>query len=151
MPIGAAVFDAKYDFGVTGAHSNTYGGNLVACAASLATIDIIKKERLAERAAELGKVASERLNDMKDKYRLVGDVRGLGLMQAVELVKNRKTKSPAKKEVENILELTCKNGLVLLPCGISGFRFIPPLVITEEELNEGFDIFEGALKKVSKK
>jgi len=151
MPIGATVFDAKYDFSVTGAHSNTYGGNLVACAASLATIDIIKKEKLAHKAAEMGKVASERLHDMKDKYKLVGDVRGIGLMQAVELVKNRRTKRPAEDEVDKILELSYKNGLVLLPCGVSGIRFIPPLVITEEELNEGLDIFEGALKKVSKK
>jgi 4-aminobutyrate aminotransferase len=151
MPIGATVFNAKYDFGVSGAHSNTYGGNLVACASSLATIDIIKKEKLAQRAVELGKVASERLFEMKDRCKLIGDVRGLGLMQAVELVKNRKTKKPAEKEVDRILELSYKNGLVLLPCGISGIRFIPPLVITEEELNEGFDIFETALKKVSKK
>lgn len=151
MPIGATVFDAKYDFGVSGAHSNTYGGNLVACASSLATIDIIKKEKLTQRAVERGKVASERLHDMKDKYKLIGDVRGLGLMQAVELVKNRKIKTPAHKEVDKILELSYKNGLVLLPCGVSGIRFIPPLVITEDELNEGFDIFEAALKKASKR
>jgi len=148
MPIGATVFQAKYDFGVSGAHSNTYGGNLVACASALATIDIIKKEKLVERAGRLGKIVSKRLNEMKDKYKLIGDVRGIGLMQAVELVKNRKTKTPAKKEVNKILERCYKNGLVLLPCGNSGIRLIPPLVIEENELSEGLDIFEKAFAAI---
>jgi len=69
-------------------------------------------------------------------------------MQAVELVKNRKTKTPAKKEVEKILEYSYKNGLVLLPSGNSGIRLIPPLVIQEDELNEGLDIFEKAFTTV---
>jgi 4-aminobutyrate aminotransferase len=148
MPIGATVFQAKYDFGVTGAHSNTYGGNLVACASALATIEVIKKGRLMERASRLGKIVTKRLKEMKDKYQLIGDVRGIGLMQAVELVKNRKTKTLAKKEVEKILGFSYKNGLVLLPCGNSGIRLIPPLVIEEDELNEGLDIFEKAFTSV---
>jgi 4-aminobutyrate aminotransferase len=148
MPIGASVFDAKLDFGISGAHSNTYGGNLVACAAALATIDVIKSEKLNARSEKLGKVMSQRLNKMMDKYSLIGDVRGLGLMQAVELVKNRKTKRPAVNEVDKILEHCYKHGLVLLPCGTSGIRFIPPLVIKEQELNEGLDILESAFKKV---
>jgi 4-aminobutyrate aminotransferase len=148
MPIGACVFNANYNFGVSGAHSNTYGGNLLACASSLATIEVIKKEKLVERAGRLGKIVSKRLKEMKDKYNLIGDVRGIGLMQAVELVKNRKTKAPAGREVDKILEHCYKNGLILLPCGFSGIRFIPPLVIKKEELNEGLDIFEKALKVV---
>jgi 4-aminobutyrate aminotransferase/(S)-3-amino-2-methylpropionate transaminase len=66
----------------------------------------------------------------------------------VELVKSRKTKKPAVKEVDRIMEYAYKHGLVLLPCGTSGIRFIPPLVIKESELNEGLDILEGAFKKV---
>ncbi len=148
MPIGAAVYDAKYDFGIVGAHSNTYGGNLVACASALATIDVIKKEKLVDRSEKLGRHVNKRLNEMKNRYSLIGDVRGLGLMQAVELVKNRKTKAPAKKEVDEILVKSYKNGLVLLPCGSSGIRFIPPLVIEEAQLDQGLDIFEKALKSV---
>ncbi|UCG70763.1 MAG: acetyl ornithine aminotransferase family protein [Thermoplasmata archaeon] len=148
MPIGACVFSAKYDFGVPGAHSNTYGGNLVACASSLASIRVIKKEKLISRAGKLGELVTKRLNEMKEKHRLIGDARGIGLMQAVELVKNRKTKTPAIKEVDRILKHSYKNGLILLPCGTSGVRFIPPLVIKEDELNEGLDIFEKALSKV---
>jgi 4-aminobutyrate aminotransferase len=148
MPIGAAVFNARYDFGVSGAHSNTYGGNLLACVSSLATINVIKKEKLVDRAEELGKIVSERLFEMKDKYPLIGDVRGIGLMQAVELVKNRRTKKSAIQEADKILERCYKNGLILLPCGTSGIRFIPPLVISEKDLAEGLDIFEKALKSV---
>ena len=148
MPIGATVFDAKLDFGVPGAHSNTYGGNLVACASALATIDVIKSEKLVKRAEKLGKIVSHRLNEMMDKYPLIGDVRGIGLMQAVELVKNKKTKNPAEKETDKILKHCYKNGLILLPCGTSGIRFIPPLVIKEDELNEGLDILNGAFRKI---
>lgn len=148
MPIGAAVFNADFDFGVTGAHSNTYGGNLLACVSASATIEVIGKEGLVKRAEKLGKLVSSRLSDMKEKYPLIGDVRGIGLMQAVELVKNRKTKAPAISEVDKILEKSYKNGLILLPCGTSGIRFIPPLVIEEDELKEGLDIFEKALKSV---
>jgi 4-aminobutyrate aminotransferase len=148
MPIGASVFDAKYDFGVEGAHSNTYGGNLVACASSLAAIKVIKSQRLHKRAERLGKHVSERLHEMMSRYKLIGDVRGLGLMQAVEFVKNRKTKKPAIKEGDKILEKSYKNGLVLLPCGTSGIRFIPPLTIEDEQLDQGLDIFEKALKAV---
>jgi 4-aminobutyrate aminotransferase len=148
MPIGATVFNAKYDFGVSGAHSNTYGGNLVACASALATIDVIAKEKLSQRSERLGKHVSKRLMEMKEKHQLIGDVRGLGLMQAVELVKSRKTKAPAKKEVDKILTKSYKKGLVLLPCGSCGIRFIPPLVIEEAQLDQGLDIFEKALKSV---
>jgi 4-aminobutyrate aminotransferase len=111
MPIGACVFDAKLDFGIIGAHSNTYGGNLVACAASLATIDVIKSEKLCQRSERMGKLMSKRLHEMMDRYPLIGDVRGLGMMQAVELVKSRRTKKPAISEVDKILEYCYKHGL----------------------------------------
>ena len=104
--------------------------------------------QLLKRAEKLGKLVSSRLLEMKEKYPLIGDVRGIGLMQAVELVRNRKTKTPAIKEVDRILEKSYKNGLILLPCGTSGIRFIPPLVIEEDELKEGLNIFEKALKSV---
>jgi 4-aminobutyrate aminotransferase len=148
MPIGASVFDAKLDFGISGAHSNTYGGNLVACASALATMDVIESENLNARSEKLGKIMSCRLHEIMDKYKLIGDVRGIGLMQAVELVKSRKTKSPAIKEVDKILTYCYTHGLVLLPCGTSGIRFIPPLVIKEHELNEGLDILQNAFRSI---
>lgn len=146
VPIGAIVFNAKYDWGVEGAHSNTYGGNLIACAASLATIDVLQSEKLVERAAQLGEHMNKRLNEMKEKYELIGDVRGLGMMQATEFVKNRKTKEYAKKERDKIVELAYKRGLILLPCGRSGIRYIPPLTIEEEYLDKGLDVLETCIK-----
>ncbi|MGB9635804.1 MAG: acetyl ornithine aminotransferase family protein [Thermoplasmata archaeon] len=150
IPIGAIVFNAKYDWGVEGAHSNTYGGNLVSCAAALATIDVIQKEKLLERAERLGRIMNKRLNEMKEKYELVGDVRGLGMMQATEFVKNRKTKEFAKKERDKIVELAYKRGLILLPCGKSGIRYIPPLTIEEEYLNKGLEVLESCIKDAGK-
>ncbi|MEM3567628.1 MAG: aminotransferase class III-fold pyridoxal phosphate-dependent enzyme, partial [Thermoplasmata archaeon] len=150
IPIGAIVFNAKYDWGVEGSHSNTYGGNLIACAAALANIQVIEKERLAERADKLGKIMNKRLKEMMEKYELIGDVRGLGLMQATEFVKNRKTKEYAKKERDKIVELGYKRGLILLPCGKSGIRYIPPLTIEEEYLEKGLEVLESCIKDVSK-
>lgn len=145
-PIGAIVFNAKYDWGVEGAHSNTYGGNLIACAASFATIEVIQKEKLPTRAANLGKLMNKRLKEMMEKYEIIGDVRGLGLMQATEFVKNRRTKEFAKKERDKIVELAYKRGLILLPCGKSGIRYIPPLTIEEEYMEKGLDVLESCIK-----
>lgn len=146
MPIGATVFSSKLDFGVSGAHSNTYGGNLVACAASLATIDVIEKENLLCNAAKLGCYTKKRLQELQTKYDKVGDVRGLGLMQLTEFVESQKTKKPAKKLAEKIVECAYKKGLLLLPCGESGVRYIPPLNIPKEQLATGLDILEDCIK-----
>jgi len=150
MPIGACVFNAKLDFEKQGAHSNTYGGNLVACASALATIDVIEKEKLIERADKLGRIMEKRLDEMKEKYEIIGDNRGLGLMRATEFVKDRKTKDYAAKERNTIVERAYKRGLILLPCGTSGIRYIPPLVIEEEYLAAGMDVLENCIKDVSK-
>lgn len=150
MPIGACVFDAKLDFDRQGAHSNTFGGNLVACASALASIEVIEKERLLERAVKLGILMEKRLEEMKSKYEIIGDNRGIGLMRATEFVKDKKTKEYAKNERDAIVEDAYKNGLILLPCGASAIRYIPPLVIEEEHLDTGLSILEDCIKKVSK-
>lgn len=150
MPIGATVYSAKYDFKVQGAHSNTYGGNPVACAAAIATIEIMTSSGFMDHVNAMGKIIEQRLNEMYDKFEIIGDVRGLGLMRASEFVKNRKTKEYAVKERDRILEYCYKHGLILLPCGVSGIRYIPPLVINEELLNKGLDILEDAIKHEAK-
>ncbi len=150
MPIGATVFNAKYDFGIKGAHSNTYGGNLVACASALTTIEVIESEKLTENAAERGEYLRKGLNELKEKYEVMGDNRGLGLMQVTEFVKDRKTKKPAKALRDKIIEFAYKNGLVLLPCGTSGIRYIPPLIITKEQIDNGLEILEKAIKAALK-
>jgi 4-aminobutyrate aminotransferase len=144
MPIGACVYDATHDFGVEGAHSNTYGGNLVASAAALATIEIIEEEKLNERSTDLGAVMKKRLLEMQQKFPEIGDVRGLGLMQVIEFVKNPVSKEPFPGLVDAVMKHSYKNGLLLLPCG-SGIRLIPPLVITETQMEQGLDILEEAI------
>ncbi len=150
IPIGAAVLNTKYDFGVKGAHSTTFGGNLVACAASLATIDVIEKENLVENAAKQGEIMNKRLKEMEERYEIVGDARGLGLMQATEIVKNKDSKEIAPKIRDEIVDRALKKGLLLLSCGDSSIRYIPPLVITSEQVETGMDILEEAIKEASR-
>lgn len=150
VPTGAIVARAELDFGAPGAHSNTYGGNLLCCASVLATIDVIETENLVANSDRLGKLVMQRLHELYDKYEIIGDVRGLGLMTATELVKDRKTKEMAMKEKEAIVEEAYKRGLLLLPAGKSSIRYIPPINIPEDQLNKGFDILEDAIKVVTK-
>ncbi|MFS8612949.1 MAG: 4-aminobutyrate--2-oxoglutarate transaminase, partial [Planifilum fulgidum] len=129
----------------------TFGGSPISCAAGLAVLDIIEEENLVERARQIGRMMEERLQQMKEKFDLIGDVRGLGAMWAMELVKDRKTKEPAKEETSRILEQCWKRGLIAISAGIYGnvIRFLPPLVIRDEELEEGLQILEEAVSKVA--
>ena len=148
VPIGATVFRKELDWGKKGSHSNTYGGNAIACAAALATIDAIEKEELAKQAEKKGAHLRKRLDEMMHDHELIGDVRGLGLMQAIELVKDRRTKAPACKERDAVEQLCFKRGLVAIGCGKSGIRIIPPLNISMELLDAGLAVLEGAVKDV---
>ena len=150
VPIGAIVFRAELDFGVQGAHSNTYGGNLLASAATLATIDVIEKEGLVAKAAKLGKHMHKRLEELQERHDEIGDVRGLGLMQMTEFVKDRRTKEIHKTFRDAITVEAYKRGLIMLPCGKSGMRYIPPLVITKQQLDAGIDILEASIKAVKR-
>jgi 4-aminobutyrate aminotransferase len=148
VPVGATVARAELDFGKPGAHSNTYGGNLLSCASVLATLDVFEEENIVENSKRLGRMAMKRLNELYDKYEIIGDVRGLGLMIATEFVKDRKTKAYAKSEVDKVVSEAFKRGLLVLPCGKSSIRYIPPLNIADDQLNKGFDILEEAIKVV---
>jgi 4-aminobutyrate aminotransferase len=149
IPIGATVFRKDMDFGVSGVHSNTYGGNMIACASAIATIKIIRNG-LVKNAAKLERLFRERLEEMHNRYKSIGDIRGLGLAWGVEFVKDRRTKEQAKELREEILLEALKNGLALLGCGASSIRLIPALTITEEEAKTGLDIFEKAVAKMQK-
>ncbi|MEM2869129.1 MAG: acetyl ornithine aminotransferase family protein [Thermoplasmata archaeon] len=147
FPIGAIVFRRELDWSVKGAHSNTYGGNPVGCAASLATIEVIEKERLLENAARVGAHLHKRLLELQERHECIGDVRGKGLMQATEFVKSRKTKEPAPELRDRIELEALKKGLILLGCGRSTIRYIPPLIVTEEQIETAVDILDGAIKR----
>ncbi len=147
IPLGATVMREDYNFEVQGAHANTYGGNMLACAAALITLKIIEEERLVENAARMGEIALKRLNEWKEDYEIVGDVRGKGLMIGIEFVKDKKTKKPAKEEQSEMTKALFKRGLVVLPAGKSLIRIVPPLIINEDELTIGLNIFEDVVKE----
>ena len=148
MPIAATVFKKELDWKSSGAHSNTYGGNCVACAGSMATLDVIEKEKVVQQAARKGEVMRKRLEEIKERFEMVGDVRGLGMMRALVFVEDRKSKTPAFKLRNEVGELAFKKGLILLGCGKSGIRLIPPLTIADENLDGGMDILEECISKV---
>ncbi|HET6405226.1 MAG TPA: acetyl ornithine aminotransferase family protein [Candidatus Thermoplasmatota archaeon] len=146
VPMGATVVRADLDFDMSGRHSNTYGGNVLATTAALATLQVIQEERLVENAEKVGAHLRSRLEEMAQRHDVIGDVRGLGLMLATDFVKDRRTKEPHGKLKDRLVEEAAKRGLVLLPCGASSVRYIPPLTITREEVDAGVEVLEAALK-----
>ena len=134
MPIGAVV--AKRSLmqkWKKGAHGNTFGGNPVCCAAANATIDLVREQYVAN-AAKVGAHFMRRLQELQPQYPCIGDLRGHGLMIGMELIE--KDGSPARALVDRILHRAYQNGLLLLSCGVSTLRFMPPLCVTEAEVDE---------------
>lgn len=125
----------------------TYGGNALACAAALQVLNVIEEDHLAERSVEIGAKCMERFHEWQEKYEVVGDVRGLGAMIGIEYVKDKKTKEPAPELVNAIVTYAANHGLLIENAGIYGnvIRFLAPLVITDEQLEAGFKIFEEAI------
>ena len=139
----AEVMDAPDPGGLGG----TYGGNPVACAAALAVMDVMRDERLPERAARIGSVVEERMRTWAQDHEIIGDVRALGAMVGMELVRDRKTKEPADKETAKVLATAREKGLILLRCGVhhNVVRTLMPLTIPDEQLEEGLDILGASL------
>lgn len=132
-----------------GSHGGTYGGNAVACAAAEATVRVLQEEGLVENAARLGEILLARLRAFQDRYPGLGDVRGLGLMVGVEFVVPG-GRTPDKNRTKAIQRACLEAGLLLLTCGTDEnvIRWIPPLIISEQELEEALNIFEDALDSV---
>ncbi len=151
VPMGAIIAREEVMDWERGAHASTFGGNLVACAAALAGLEVLKKEKLVKRAADLGKVALKRLEEMKEKHKLIGDVRGKGLLLAVELVENPKTKKRAIKERNNLVRAALGRGIIVFRGGRSVIRLAPPFIISKKDLELGLNIFEEALTEVEKR
>jgi 4-aminobutyrate aminotransferase len=127
-----------------GAHGNTFGGNPLCCAAALATLDLVERE-YANNAAAVGAYFMERLRELQARHEVVGDVRGKGLMIGIELVTDRASRTPARELCSAVLHRAFHNGLILLSCGASTVRFMPPLMITESDVDEALAILEGSL------
>ena len=149
LPIGATIAREELMDWEGGSHANTFGGNPVACTAALQVIDIIRDEKLMENATRQGAYLMKRLKEMQQQYPLIGDVRGKGLMVGAEFVKDPETKEPASKELEEVMNKCFKRGLAIITAGKSTMRFAPPLIITRELIDEGLEIFEGAVKEVA--
>jgi 4-aminobutyrate aminotransferase len=132
-----------------GDHLSTFGGNPVSCAAALANIEFMQREKIAERTAEIGEYAMGKLKELQKQNSLIGDVRGKGLMIGVELITNA-DKAPATAEAEAIKEACFERGLLIGVGGIFGnvVRFQPPLVITKQQIDQALNIFGEALKAV---
>ncbi len=132
----------------TGSHGGTYGGNAVACAAAAATVRVIKEERLAENAAERGNQLMAGLRALQADFPMIGDVRGLGLMVGVEFTRDGQPDSATCKAVVKACQ---EEGLLLLTCGTydNVVRWIPPLVVTQEQIEEGLKVFAAALDRVA--
>jgi 4-aminobutyrate aminotransferase len=144
MPLGACVARRSVMDWKKGSHGNTYGGNPIACAAALATIDMIESEYL-DNAAKMGKYIIDCLEEIMHRHPSMGDVRGKGLMIGVEFVKDRATKEPAKELTDRIVELAFERGLLMLSCAKSVVRVAPPLSISKAEIDEGLQIFAEAI------
>lgn len=151
LPLGAMMAWSDIMNWEGGSHASTFGGNPVSCAAAIEVISIIKEEKLMENATKQGEYIMKRFREMMDKYEIIGDVRGKGLMIGVELVKDRKTKEYAKEEAKTVMIESWKRGVALILAGISTIRIAPPLTITREYLDPALDIIEEEIKKVSRK
>ncbi len=146
IPLGATLSTDRIMSWPAGTHANTFGGNLLAAAGGLATLEFMESARLGDKAVEKGNYLMSRLNELKEDYSLIGDVRGIGLMIGVELVGDNK--EPAYEKREEIVKYAIERGLILLPAGDSVIRFVPPLIISKNEIDMGLEIFEDALKAV---
>jgi len=153
MPLSAVVgrkemMEVVHPFGLGG----TYGGNPVACRAGLAVMEIFEEENLLQTAETLGKKLKKRFDAFQKEYELIGEVRGMGPMLALELVKDRETKDPATDEAKALVKFCFEKGLIILACGNFGnvIRTLMPLVITDEHLDRGLAIMEEGLSSLSK-
>src|ERR1017187_10034413 len=147
MPIGMMV--AKRSImqkWARGAHGNTYGGNPLCCAAALATLDLVERQYCAN-AAKVGDYFMKKLRVLAQKHSVVGEIRGKGLMIGMELVTDQASRTPAKKLCDALITRAFHHRLILLSCGQSTVRFMPPLLIGEADVDEAVGLLEGALKE----
>jgi len=144
VPLGAIIARKSVVTWPYGSHGNTYGGNPIACAAALSTIDLIEEEFM-QNAAEVGEYALDALEEIKVRHPSVGDVRGLGLMIGVEFVKDQESKAPAVDLRDQVIDLAFERGLLTLGCGKSTIRISPALNISRTEMDEGLRILDEAI------
>ncbi len=149
MPLGVTMSKADIMDWIPGSHASTFGGNPVCIAAALATLDVIEKEGLLRNSQEVGGHMMKRMADWPAKYKIVGDVRGRGLMIGVEIVKDQATREYGASERDRIVEAAFERGVLFLGCGPSTVRIAPPLIVTKDEADVAMDVLEESVASVA--
>jgi 4-aminobutyrate aminotransferase len=148
LPLGAMIAKTEIMNWEAGSHASTFGGNPVSCAAAMVTIKLLQ-DGLMENAQRQGERLMEGLCRLQTVFEYIGDVRGKGLMVAVEFVKNREKKTPYPKFRDSVVQKAFQKGLLLLGCGENSIRFSPPLIVNDEEVHVCLELFEEALQTVT--
>jgi 4-aminobutyrate aminotransferase len=149
LPLGAIVASSKIMTWEHGAHASTFGGNPLSCVAALETIRLLESD-LIQNARVVGGFLIAQLERLSERHPAIGDVRGLGLMIGVELVKDKETKEKAPEWRQAVLEKAFHKGLLLLGCGENTVRFMPPLIVTQEQAQLAVEIFDETLNEIER-
>jgi 4-aminobutyrate aminotransferase/(S)-3-amino-2-methylpropionate transaminase len=152
VPLSAVIGKAEImDAPVVGGLGGTFAGSPLACAAGLAVLEVLQKEKLNERAVELGGKLTARLKSLQAKFPCIGEVRALGMMVAIELVKNRRAEAPDADLTKAVVQAAGRRGLILLSCGLYSnvIRILAPLTIPEAQLDEGLKLLEESIEEAS--
>jgi 4-aminobutyrate aminotransferase len=145
MPIGLVVAKRRLmEQWKRGAHGNTYGGNPLCCAAALATVELVERE-LMDNANRVGPYLLGAMRGLMEKYEIIGDVRGKGLWIGVEFVEDRQGRQPAREFADRLLHTAFRNGLLLLTCGSSTLRLMPPLMVSREIAEEAVRVLDASI------
>ena len=148
MPLGAMIARAEISTWPPSSHGSTFGGNPVACAAALATLELLR-EGLVENAAKMGALLKERLTALRSRHKTMADVRGLGLMVGVEFCRPDDGHAPDRQLRERVMQKCFEKGLLLLGCGESTLRFCPPLIVSAEEVETAVRLFDEAIPEAT--
>ncbi|MHB1936025.1 MAG: acetyl ornithine aminotransferase family protein [Acidobacteriaceae bacterium] len=149
MPLSICMTRANIMDWKPGSHASTFGGNPVAIAAAMATLDVLEREGVAN-AAKVGDALMQRLKEWPRKHPIVGDVRGRGLMIGIEIVKDQSSREPASEWRNRIETLAFERGLLILGCGETSIRLAPPLIAKQEEADIALDILEESIAEVER-
>ena len=149
MPLGAMVSSSRLMTWGAGAHASTFGGNPISCMAALETIRLLE-EGLMQNAAEVGKFLMDCLRGLADRHPMIGDIRGMGLMIGIELVKNRKTKQRAGDWRDTAVQESFKKGLLILGCGENTLRLMPPLIVNKEQAEVAVEILDEVFGEIER-
>jgi 4-aminobutyrate aminotransferase len=148
LPLGVTCARAEVMSWPPGAHASTFGGNPVSCAAANATIKLLK-DGLVANAAAVGKHLMDGIRALQEKYAIIGDVRGMGLMIGIELVRDRKTKERAVEERNALVQAMFRRGVLVLGAGKNALRLAPPLVLSKEQASTVLEVLDVALSEVT--